>query len=355
LDDVFAIQSDIAKRVAGALEVKLLATEEVRIRKQATRNTESYTLYLKGRYYWNKRSKDSVTKAIEYFQLAIEGDPNFALAYVGLSDSYSILADYRYMSSSQAHPKAMAAATKALQLDDTLAEAHASFALTLAGVDWNWSAAESEFKRALDLNPNYASAHQWYSINLRIVGRYKEALAEARKALALDPLSPIMSMNVGDRLAAMGEYDLAVEYLLKALAIEPNFVPALRSLAGAYVEKSMYDEAMEAVRTLGSIAPWQTRSKVYAAEVYARLGNKEEARRILQDNMQEFIAESVPPIEIASVHAALGQKDRAFEWLDKEYELHGSGIAYLKAYPVFDSLRSDTRFHDLLRKVGLGE
>ncbi len=314
---------------------------------------ESFTLYLKGRHHWNKRSMDSVTRAIEYFRLAIEGDPNFALAYAGLADSYNILADNSYMPPRDAYARMREAATKALELDDSLAEAHASYASVLVWADWNWSAGESEFRRAIELNGNYATAHQWYSILLRVVGRLEEALTEARTALMLDPLSPIMSMNVGDRLSVLEQYDMAIEYFRKSLSIQPDFIPALGSLAAAYVEKSMYEEATELVRKIGSIGQMHTRSKVFGAYVLAKSGRAGEARKILEDTLEQFVAESGPPVEIAYVYAALGEKDKVFEWLNKEYDLHGSGVAYMKTESSFASLRSDPRFLELLGKVGL--
>jgi len=230
LEDIFEVQTDVARRVADALKVQLLARETSQIERKATQNIEAYLLYLKGRQFWNRRFKDSVGRAIECFNLAIEKDSNFALAYVGLADCYNILADYGVLQPSEAYPKAKQTAMKALELDDTLAEAHASYAVILSAHEWKWGAAESEFRRAIELNPNYASAHQWYSIHLRCTGRPEEALAEARKALELDPLSPIMNTNVGDRLFALKQYDLAIEYFRKSLAIEPDFVPAHASL-----------------------------------------------------------------------------------------------------------------------------
>ncbi len=353
IGDIFAVQSEIAQKVAEALKVRLLQNEIIQVEKQATQNPEAYMLYLKGKHFWNKMSKDSMKKAIEFFERAIEQDHGLALAYVGIADCYNMLTDYAFLPSNIAYPKAEEAAKKALELDDELAEAHSSYAVTLTNPGWNWSSAESEHKRALELNPNYSIGHYWYSLFLRFTRRYQEALGEAKQALELDPLSPMVNAQVGDRFYVMKEYDLAIEYCQRALALEPNFYPAVYVLIQAYVEKSMYDEALDEQRKVESYLPKLRRNDLRYAWIYAMSGRRDEASKILKESLQKLGEEYVAPIEVAIVYVALGQNDKALEWLNRGYELRDAGMPYYMGDPPFESLRSDPLFILLLRKMGL--
>ncbi len=353
LEDVFAVQSDIAQRVAEALKVRLLENEITQVEKQATKNPEAYLFYLKGKHFWNKMSKDSMNKAIEFFERAIEQDRRLALAYVGIADCYNMLTDYAFLPSSIAYPKAEEAAKRALELDDELAEAHSAYAVTLTNPGWNWSSAESEHKRALALNPNYSTGHYWYSLYLRFTRRYQEALGEAKQALELDPLSPMVNAQVGDRFYVMKEYDLAIEYCQRALALEPNFYPAVYLLIQTYVEKAMYDEALDEQQKMESYLPKLPNNDFRYAWIYARAGRRKEASRILEDGLRKLGEEYVAPFEVSVVYLALGQNDKALEWLNKGYELRDASMPYYVGDPLFEGLRSDPLVTLILRKMGL--
>jgi adenylate cyclase len=353
LQDVFAVQSDIARNVAEALRVKLLANETSQIQKRPTESTDAYLLYLKGRQHWNKRSEDSVRKAIEYFDLAIYHDQNFALAYVGLADSYLVLADHAYMTPSQAAEKARPALLKALQMDGRAAEAHATYGWILADYDWNWDAAEAEYKKAIELNSNYATAHQWYSHLLWSEGRLEDGFVEIGKALELDPLAPIMSQNFGVALYVMGRYDDAIEYFKRSLSVEPNFEYTLYYLALAYAMKGEYDEALSWQERLARTGYPKARATTILAVIHARAGKTDEALRCLDIAMKLPDPGKIPATWTAWIFAALHDEDRAFEWLEKGLMQHDSEVTNIKADPWFKELRTRPRFLEMLKKLGL--
>ena len=356
LQNVFAVQSDIARSVTEALRVKLLANEANRIEKKPTDSADAYLLYLKGRQHWNKRSETSVRKAIEYFDLAIYHDQNFALAYVGLADCYGVLYNHHYMERAEAAEKARPAILKALQLDDSSAEAHATYGWFLMDYDWNWDATEAEFKKAIELNVNSSTSHQWYSGLLQVEGRLEEALTEAKRALELDPLAPMMSVMVANTLYCLERYDDAIEYYNRALAIEPNFVPALSSLPGAYAIKEEFDEALAWQEKLARTGYPKGLAMASLAAIQARAGKKDEALISLDSAMKLQDQEKVPVCWIASIFAALHDEDRAFEWLERALMQHESGsgsVLDIKADPWFKELRTRPRFLEILKKLGL--
>jgi serine/threonine protein kinase/Flp pilus assembly protein TadD len=354
LESVFAIQSDIAGRIAEVLKMKLTPQEEEKLSKKLTENLEAYNLYLKGRYFWNKRSAEGMNKSIEYYQQGIEKDPTYALAYVGISDSYSQLGAYSFLQPEEVFPKARAAAMKALELDETLAEAHASLAFIKAQYDWKWEEAEKEFKRALELNPNYTMAHLWYGvIYLTPRGQLEEAMREIKRALELDPLSPVINCFIGATLFYSRKYDQAIDELQSLLAIEPDFPAACWFLAWAYIKKEMYDEAIKELRNVFRI--WYGDEKIFEPiELdYAKSGFKAAMQKSLDVSVELSKTFYWPYLDKARHYAFLEKKDEAFEFLEKSYELREPSLINLKIDPIFDSLRTDPRYKALLKKMGL--
>ncbi len=353
LQDIFEVQSDIAKSVADALKVKLLAHEETQVQKKPTDNIDAYLFYLQGRQQWNKRSEESLKKAIEHFNKALQVDANFALAYVGLADGYTIMQDHGYMDPAEAAAKARPAVLKALQLDERLAEAHAAYANILTMFDWNWDSAEAEYKKAIRLNPNYATAHQWYSYLLGIEGRLEESLDEAKKALDLDPLAPMMSCTVGQTLWSLERYDEAIEYMKRSLALEPNLIPALSSLPFVYALKGEFHEAMAREKDLLQTDYPKARATIAMAAIQARAGKAEEALANLDAAMSFPDSGEIPITWPAWVFAALHDESKAFEWLEKALKHHDSQLLLVKAEPWFKELRPRPRFQEILKKLGL--
>jgi serine/threonine protein kinase/tetratricopeptide (TPR) repeat protein len=351
LTDILQVQDEITNEITGKLQPRLSGEEKKRLTKRYTENAEAYQLYLKGRYAWNKRSEEWVKKGIAYFNQAIEVDRNYALAFAGLADSYNVLGILDYLPAKEAYPKARAAAAKALEIDDALAEAHTSLARVKQDYEWDWRGAEQEYKRAIALNSNYPTAHHWFDILLSVMGRHAEALAEAKRAQELDPLSIIINSNIGWVLFNMGQVDQAIEQERKALELDPNFVFALDRLARFYEFKGMYGEAVAnylKARTLSGAGP---EAVAALKEAYAASGIKGYWRRRVQQLKIQAQQGYVSRYSIAEAHVRLGEKDQALEWLKRGYEEH-ENIAYLKVDPMLGSLRLDPRFQDLLRRAG---
>ncbi len=308
---------------------------------------------MKGRFYWNKRAVGALKKAIEYFNQAIEKDPGFALAYAGLADCYVVPASA--LPPRDAMPKAKAAALRALEPDETLAEAHTSLGRVLAAYDWNWTSAETELKRAIELNPRYAIAHQWYGGLLEAKGRSKEALVERKRAQELDPLSLGINFELGIGFYYSRNYDQAIEQFHRTLELDPNFTPAQQFLAASFEQKGMYDEAIsefkKAIPLLGGNEWSLTRGGL--GHFYAVTGKKSEALAMVDELKQRSAQGYVPLTSIALIYAGLGEKDQAFAWLEKGYEEHSFQMQWLNVEPRWDSLRSDPRFADLIRRIGL--
>jgi TolB-like protein/Tfp pilus assembly protein PilF/predicted Ser/Thr protein kinase len=353
LADILAVQEDIAREITDKLRLRLGGEEEKRLAGHFAENPEAYQLYLKGRYYWNKRTPDGIQKAIEYFQAAIAKDPGYAGAYAGLADCYHVPANP--LPPREKMPLAKAAAMKALQLDDTLVEAHTSLARVLFVYDWNWPAAEKEFKRAIELNPRYAPAHQWYGGYLTATGGFREADAEKKRALELEPLSLITNFEVGLASYFSRNYDQAIDQFQKTLELDANFPPPHTFLAAAYEQKGMFEEAIAAFQRAITVTQGHAKGLAMAglAHVYAVSGRKTEARKILAELQRLSEHSYVPATDLALVYAGLGERDKAFAWLDKAYEEHSFNLSNLKVEPRFDPLRSDPRFADLLRRMGL--
>jgi len=354
LEDVFAIQTEVAHNVSHALETQLLGEERERIEKKPTGDISAYTFYLKGRYYWNERNKESLEKSIKYFEEAIERDPEFALAYSGIADSYLVLVDHGYIARSEGIAKAKSAATKALELDDRLAEAHTSLG-SLLSWQWDWPRAEEEFAKALRSNPNYATTHHWYSIHLLSLGRLGEAIKELKIAGELDPLSPMIHAYAGVVYLIARQYDVALKEIDKALELDPNFVPAHSNRVDVYLAKSMYEEALaELERVLPYLQPLTTDLKAEVGSYYARIGRTEEAERLLRECEEASArerAEDVNPRYLAIIHSKLGNKDRALEWLERAFEARTITPFQVKLDPCFDEITSDPRFDELMKKT----
>ena len=354
LQDIFAVQSDVATKVADTLKVKLLDREATQIKKRATESTEAYLLYLKGREFWNKRSNDAVRKAIEYFQLAIDNDPDFALAFAGIADCWSVLQTQRYVSSTEAAPMMKQAALKALKLDSTLAEAHTSYALELALYEWKWEEAELEFKRAIELNPNYGTAHHWYSFSvLRLTGQRHKELKEAYEALELDPLAPVMSLNMGQTMYVKEEYDKAIEYFDKALSIDPTFFLAYLHQAGCYLLSGRFEKGLELVQTYEPKMHTETRVKLGLAWAYGIAGRMAEAWKLIAEVEQAHDRELIHPIEFATTFRALGETDKMFEYLNKAALQKDGTVPFTLVDPFYKRHRYDPRFIALKTRVGI--
>jgi TolB-like protein/DNA-binding winged helix-turn-helix (wHTH) protein/Tfp pilus assembly protein PilF len=347
LRDIFALQDEIARQVATAMRFRLSGEVAQQLTRRYTDNVEAYQLYLKGRFFWNKRTEAGLRKGIEYFDQAIKIDPNYALAYAGIADSYALLDLYGELKTTDYFSQAKKAAHKALDLDNTLAEAHTSLAYVKYYYDWEWSGAEQEFKRAIELNPNYATAHQWYAEYLFYMKRFDESLAEINRAHELDPLSLVINTELGSPYFYMRQYDQAMEKYRKALEMEPHFPLATYSLALCYEQKSMFDEAITMLG--GGKYPSATLASIYAAS-----GRRQEAKQMLHGIIKNPKPPySFSPYLVARVYTVLGDKDQAFAWLEKAHEVRDERMVMLKVDQDLDSLRADTRFADLMRRVGL--
>jgi TolB-like protein/DNA-binding winged helix-turn-helix (wHTH) protein/Flp pilus assembly protein TadD len=352
MSDVLAIQREITSEIVEKLKLKV-SGEDQRAAKHYTESNEAYQLYLLGRFYWNKRTAEALQKSIEYFNRAIDKDPHFALAYAGLADSYVVPANR--LPPREAMPKAKAAAIRALELDETLAEAHVSLGRVLAAYDWDWDGAEKEYKRAIELNPRYATAHQWYGGYLSVVGRTDEATAERKRALELEPLSLIIGFELGLSFYFARDYDQAIEQFQKTLELDRNFPQPNNFLAAAYEQKGMYSEAMAEFKKSIPLteASESTPSKAGLGHLYGVIGRKSEAHVVLNELKQIAEKEYLPATNIALIYTGLGEKDQAFVWLEKAYEQRAFQLQWIKLEPRWDRLHSDPRFQDLVRRIGL--
>ncbi len=312
-------------------------------------NPEAYQLYLKGRYLWNKRTGVDLKKALEYFEQAIEKDPEYALAYAGLADLYFVIPHYLPFPSKEAHSKGQAAALKALEIDEMLAEAHTSLA-AIMWYFWDWEEAEKKFKRALELNPGYATAHHWYAYYLMLVGRYDESMAEIKLAQELDPHSLIINANEGLILYYARRYNKAIEYCRNRLEMDPRFDVLNYYLGMAYVQMGMYEDAIGEFQKALILSPGDPRYIANIGYANAVSGRRDEAINELKELSK---LKYVSPNLKALIYTGLGQKDQAFKFLEEAYEKGDTYMIYLKVDPSFDSLRSDPRFTELLKKIGL--
>ncbi len=352
LADALAVQEEIAKQISERLRLRLSPEQKARLAKRHTENPEAYQLYLKGRYHAFKLTTEELAKGLDYFRQAIAIDPNYALAYDGIAYYYNLAVDW-LIPPAEAMPKAKEAARKALELDDTLAEAHTSLACVYFWYDWDWPGAEHEFRRALDLNPNYAGAHVYYGWYLIWMGRIDEGMAENRQAETLDPLSPEASLLLGWGLYYGHHYDQAIAQLRKTLDLDPNSWPTYEMLGHAYAQQSRFPEAIAALQKAREIEDQISVPLAALGHAYAVSGRRAEARQALDELLARSMRRQVPAYTIAAIYAGLGDKDQAFAWLEKAYADRSWYLTSLKVDPKLDSLRSDSRFKDLVRRVGL--
>lgn len=350
--DILNIQQDIAKQIFEGLQIKLTDEEQKRVTKSYTQNTEAYQLYLRGRFYWNKRTPEGLQKALDYFRKAIDEDPLYAPAYAGTADTYLTLFDYELLPAQEANSKARAAVRKALEIDDKLAEAHSSLA-HLYLHDWKWSEAESEFKRAIALDPGYSTAYHWHSLSLTAMGRLDEAVQSMKKAQELDPLSLRINADLGMALFAARQYKEAIEQERKTLELNPNFSTALWIQGMAYEQQESLPEAIQKFQEALKRSPGNPNYLAALGHAYGIAGKKAEALKVLEQMKVQSKQEPVSPFFYALVYTGLGEKDSALQWLEKAYRERSGSIRYLKVEPRLDSIRADPRFTDLMRRVGL--
>jgi len=357
LSNVLLLQSEVATDVAKQIDLQLTPQQRQRLREQARPVVpEAYQAYLLGRINWNKRTSDGLAKAGEYFQQAIQKDPNYALAYSGLADYLaflSLIGGPEIMPPRDAMAKAKAAALKSVELDPLLAEAHASLGHVLANYDWDWAGAEREFRRAIELNSNYANAHHWYAHYLMQLGRTEESLSEARRALALDPYSPFVNNGLARQYYLSRQYDQAMSQCQLGLQIEPNYLPARILLGLIYEQKGLWAEAISELEQARNASPSLPMAHALLAHAYATAGRRAEAQTESRVLSTMSASRYVPASYFAVMSIALGDKDRAFAYLDKSFQDRSEQMLYLRVEPLVDPLRSDPRFNKLLARVGL--
>lgn len=350
--DLFAVEDSISERVAEALTPQLTGEERKLLAKHGTESSDAHEAYLKGRFFWNKRTADGINKAITYFQKAIEIEPNYALAYVGLADCYIVLEEYAGRPASETLPKAKTYAERALQLDETLAEGHASLGLIYHNL-WQFGEAEKEFQHAITLNPNYPTAHHWHSYHLLTIGRRDESLAEIKRAEELDPLSVIIGDNLVLAYFLRRDFAAAFAQAGRMIELDPNFPDAHQQLGKVYLEEQRYPEALtefqKGVDLSGRGSPYLT----YLGYCDALEGKRTEALALAKELEQKYQKREASGYDIAGVYAGLGDKDRAFAWLEKVFQTRGSLLTNITFEPAFDSLRSDPRYADLLQRMGI--
>ena len=352
LTDIFGIQEEIAREISRSLRLPLTGEDESRLARRDTESTEAYRLYLQGRRLWNRRLKEDVETGLKLFEQAIAADPTFAPAHAGLADSYVIQPSYYWLSPNEAYPRAEAAARAALELDNNLAEAYTSLAYAKAFYRFDWEGAERDFRRATELKPGYAMAHHWYSMLLGALGRHEEAAAENRRAFELDPFSPTINLHRASGFLLQREYDRAIEDLRKSRELFPAYTSIPGTLSSAYALKGKFKEALAARSDTASLTGDDPAEDEGLAYIHALAGREREAREILARLNLESVADRV---SVAVVYAALGDADEAFRWLERAYAEREWGVSELKVHPVFDSLRSDPRFTDLLRRLNFPE
>ena len=353
LEDVFKIQTDIAERVAEALKVQLLTENRTLIQQKAPEDIGAYVLYLRGRYHWSRRNKEDLEKAIAYFGEAIEKDPNYALAHAGMADCYTLMGRHLYLPAKEAFSKARDFANRALELNNDLAEAHTSLAAVLLIYDWEWDEAEDQFKRAILLNPNYATAHYWHSVLLQTTGRLQESVTAAEKAQVLDPLSPVIGMGVVQAYFFSGQYDKAVEECHRYLDMNPSFVVARDFLVHLHVQNGLFEEAAEEAKRLLHLSERKSEAMAHLAYVYAASGKTEEAKKQFEASVADAkFAYSNPTIFII-VSSILGDLDNAFRWAEKARESGRIALPSLRFSPDLQRFRTDPRYNLLLAKAHL--
>jgi len=355
LRDTLALQNRVASAIADQIRINLTPQEQAALKNVKAVNPEAYESYLKGRYFWNKRTADGLKAALAYFKQAIEEDPNYAQAYSGLADTYALLGDWQYavMTSKEAFPKAKAAAIKALELDNSLSEAHTSLGYSLRAFDWDFDSAGKEFRRAIEINPGYATAHHWNAMNLGLLGRPKEALVEMRKAENLDPLSLIINADLAEFLLLTHSYDESVEQGRKIVEMDSTFALGHKQLGDAYLLKQMDKEAVAELQMAVQLSGGSPICIADLARAYVASGNMSEAVKLLSDLKKSSNTSFTNAPQIAMIYASMGDNDQAMHWLERAYEERFNPSILLRS--GFDPLRTDPRFEELMRRIGLPE
>src|SRR6202453_4095602 len=353
LRDTLALQNRVASAIADQIRINLTPREQAALKSAKAVNPEAYESYLKGRYFWNKRTAEGLKVALAYFKQAIEEDPKYAQAYSGLADTYALSGDWQYavMTPKEAFPEAKAAALKALELDNTLGEAHNSLAFVLDGFDWDFDAAGKEFRRAIELNPGYATAHHLYAWHLSLLGRFDEAIAEMKRAQNLDPLSLIINADLAELLVLAHHYDESIAQSRKTIEMDPNFALAHNQLAQAYLQKRMYDEAVAELKKAVQLSGNSPTCVANLARAYVASGKRSEAEKLLGDLKKRSNPGYSNSPEIAIIYVSLGDTDQAMDWLEKGHQERFNPGVLLR--PGFDPLRSDLRFQRLAHRIGL--
>jgi len=353
IEDLFAIQEEISRAIVQTLQPRLV-TPAIRHGEHSPECLEAYNLYLKGRFQWNKRTAEGLKRSVQHFEQAIGLDPGFALGYAGLADAYTLLADYGLVNSGDIMPAAKSAARKALEIDPTLAEAHTSLGLIRSIYDWEWAEAETHYRRAMELNPGYATTHYWFAVDyLGTMGRTDEAFAEIELAQQLDPLSPIIREGKGYLLMLSRRYDEAIEEYRQLLDLDCFFYKGFTSMGRAYAQKGMYEEAITMLQKGRSLAGEIPSILGALGQTYALLRRPDDARRLLDELAELAKRRHVSSTCFALIHLGLGEKERALEWLETGLRGRETALSALKAHPAYDGLRGEPRFHALLQKLGL--
>jgi len=351
MSDIFEVEAEISREISEALRLKLTGEEKQRLSKHYPENTEAYHLCLKGRYYWSKYTKEGLTKAIKYYTQAIEIDSNYALAFAGISSSYYRLSNL-YLSPQEAMPKAKAAALKAVELDDTLAESHTALGLVMELYDWNWTGAEKEYLRALECNPNYAIAYHLYGLCLRRMNKLNEAKAVFQQALDLDPLSPQINVSLGATLYMMHQYEQSIERFTQVLEMDSCYYPARICLGIAYQSMGDLEQAIREYKNARTLDD-NLITLGHMGQALAIEGKRKEALKTLDELQKQLKQGYVSPYYVALIYTGLGDYDKAFAWLEKAYKERNEMITWLGVNPEVDSLRSDPRFNTLLKRIGI--
>jgi serine/threonine protein kinase/Flp pilus assembly protein TadD len=352
--DLVSLQSEIARDVSTKLKAKLSGAEETKVTRTATADPEAYQAYLKGRYYWNRRTAENLKRAIEQFKLAKDRDPNYALAFVGLADCYAVLNEYAGTPTSETVPQSKAYAERALAIDGQLAEAHATLGLVHESL-WQWGEAEKELKQAIELNPNYPTAYHWYSIFLKNVGRNDEAEATIKRAQELDPLSSVIAVNVSRMYQLQNNHDASIENSLKLIELDPNFGPAYEYLSLSYLKRGRNAEAIAAAEKAAALTNRAGITLGDLGYVYATTGKRSEALAVIKELEAKYARKEAIGQYIAAVYASLGDKDKAFEWLEKDFQARNGKLVEVRWQLQSEALRDDPRYKDLLKRMGLPE
>jgi TolB-like protein/Tfp pilus assembly protein PilF len=353
LSDIVAVQQEISKEISEKLRLRLTGEEQKRLTKPDTENTEAYQLYLKGRFYWNKFTEDGFRKSIEYFKQAVEKDPSYGLAYSGLADSYILLGESGFVSPKEAFPLARAYAENALQLDEAYAEAHLSLGLVKLLYDWDLAGAERELRRGKELDPANSHAYHFYGHYLQVIGRAEDAVGETKQGVELDPLSLILNAELGVAYYLARQFDQAITQFRKTLELDSTFAYATLSIAQTYEQQGKYQEARAELERARVVSPdWAYLIAEFGC-VYAATGQRTEAHKIIQELSERAKRERIDPGFISWIYIALGDKDQAFAWLEKARQERAGQISWVKVEPKLDPLRSDPRFTELLRRLGL--